>query len=165
LAAGSIVAGLFAGAQSPSAKLPVAANPETGRLLDGARSAVPERIVRQFEDTSTGHRWLLIGDALNPSGPGHMVQVASDHADSASRTVSTREARESSRPALIIHAGDKLILEEHSPAVDARLEAVALGSAGTGGALDVRLRIGGRSVHATCVAPGRAVLRSREVKP
>jgi hypothetical protein len=60
------------------------------------------------------------------------------------------------KPVLIIRAGDKVVVEEHSATTDAYLEGLALGPAGPGSALNVRLSIGGRVVRAVAVAPGRA---------
>ena len=60
----------------------------------------------------------------------------------------------------MIRAGDKLVVEEHSLTTDAYLEGVALGPAGPGAALRVRLSIGSRVVRAVAVAPGRATLEA-----
>ena len=60
------------------------------------------------------------------------------------------------RPIPVIHAGDKLILSEHTSAIDADLEAVALTSAAIGKGLTVRLKFGSRTVSAIATAPGRA---------
>jgi flagella basal body P-ring formation protein FlgA len=49
-------------------------------------------------------------------------------------------------------------VEESSPVVEARLEAVALGPAVVGSAFNVRLKIGGKIVRALALAPGRAAL-------
>jgi hypothetical protein len=65
----------------------------------------------------------------------------------------------------VIRAGDLIVVEEHTEVVDAVLEAVALGPAAEHGTLHARLRIGGRVVQATAVAPGRAQLAAREAKP
>jgi flagella basal body P-ring formation protein FlgA len=62
-------------------------------------------------------------------------------------------------PVPVIGAGDRLILEEHSAVVDARLEAVALGPAAVGSALRVRLVIGGRVVRARALAAGHVALQ------
>ena len=58
---------------------------------------------------------------------------------------------------MVIHSSDKLILEEHTAVADARLKAVALGSAASGGEFRARLEIGGKIVAAVAVGPGRAV--------
>ncbi len=65
-----------------------------------------------------------------------------------------RDVRETSRsaaratPAPVIHPGDALVVEEHTAVVDARLEAVALGSAAAGeelqGAVEDRRQGGAR---------------------
>jgi len=57
----------------------------------------------------------------------------------------------------VIHTGDEVTVEEHSAVIDARLQAVALGSAAAGSELRVRLRIGGKVVDALALKPGRAV--------
>jgi hypothetical protein len=58
-------------------------------------------------------------------------------------------------PIPVIHAGDTVILTEHTSVADAELEATALSAAGVGEALTVRLKIGGR-LGAIATAPGRA---------
>jgi len=63
-------------------------------------------------------------------------------------------------PVLVIHGGDKIIVEEHTTVVDARLEAVALGPAAQGNAFRVRLNIGGKVILAVATAPGQAVVAS-----
>jgi flagella basal body P-ring formation protein FlgA len=66
----------------------------------------------------------------------------------------------------VIHSGDRVRLEEHSPVVDAVFESVALGNAVAGHSVQVRLRIGGRVVRAVATAPGRAVIVAEsEVQP
>jgi len=56
----------------------------------------------------------------------------------------------------VIRAGDRLIVEEKTAVAEVRLEAVALGPAGNGFPLLVRLKIGGRVVRAVALGPGRA---------
>jgi flagella basal body P-ring formation protein FlgA len=58
----------------------------------------------------------------------------------------------------VIRAGDRLIVEENTAVVEARLEAVALGAAAPGSTFNVRLRIGGRVLRAVALGPGRAAL-------
>ena len=50
------------------------------------------------------------------------------------------------------------MVEEHTPVVDARLEAVALNPAMAGSVFNVRLSVGGRTMRAVALGPGRAVL-------
>ena len=58
----------------------------------------------------------------------------------------------------MIHARDYVIVEEHTALVDARLEAVALGSAASDAPLRVRLKVGGKIVGAVATGPGHAIL-------
>ena len=62
----------------------------------------------------------------------------------------------------MIHAGDKLIVEEHTAVVEARLEAVALGPAAQGAVFKARLKIGGKVVRAVAVSAGHAVFAPEE---
>lgn len=114
-------------------------------------------LVRELDDPHTGLRWLLYRDLSNPGGPGRLVQAIEQrpagHATSANATL-TADAPE--RP--VIHLGDRVILEESTPVVEARLEAVALDPAPSGSRLRVRLRIGGLTVPAVALGPGRVGL-------
>ncbi|MGD0911439.1 MAG: hypothetical protein ABR928_06055 [Terracidiphilus sp.] len=120
-----------------------------------------EEIVREINDPATGDRWLLKRDAEHPAGPGRMVLVARKNAVPKQANSSVENAGvgfETGAPATLIHAGDRLVVEEHTRLIDAVLEAVALAPAAQGGALRVRLSIGGRVVKAVAIAPGRALL-------
>lgn len=122
---------------------------------------VAGNILREIDDPHTGLRWLLMRDTTRPGGPGRMVPFA----------VGQGEARPESRIGLfpappwherlplslpIIHTGDRLIIEESTPLVQARLEAVALGPALSGSPFKARLVLGGNVVRAVALAPGRA---------
>jgi flagella basal body P-ring formation protein FlgA len=66
----------------------------------------------------------------------------------------------------VIRGGDRVILEEHTPVVDARLEAIALAPAREGGTLRVRLKIGGGIVEAVALGPGRVAFAAEtEARP
>lgn len=66
----------------------------------------------------------------------------------------------------VIHGGDRLIIEENSSVIEARLEGMALGSATAGSSFQARLRIGGKVVRAIALGFGRAMLvPEREVRP
>jgi flagella basal body P-ring formation protein FlgA len=56
----------------------------------------------------------------------------------------------------VIRSGDRLVVEESSAVVEARLEAVALGPAAEGAEFRVRLAIGGKVVLAVALGPGHA---------
>jgi hypothetical protein len=151
-----------------------AALPAAGQTAPaGAPSAEqrPGHVVREIDDSATGDRWLLVRDRANPAGPGRMVRIQATKADSTNgiEGVQTRKGTQSAgaaplRP--VIHAGDAVIVEEHTSVVDARLEAVALGSAAVGAQFKARLRIGGKVLRVVALAAGRAELTpEREAQP
>jgi hypothetical protein len=119
--------------------------------------SAPNAPVRELDDPNSGARWLLY--ASRNGGPGRLVLV----------TNSQPRGNATAAPILpppIIRAGDRIVLEEHTAVVDARLEAVALGPAAPGGTLRVRLAIGGRVVPAVALAPGRAAITpEQETQP
>jgi hypothetical protein len=115
---------------------------------------------REIDDPATGDRWILMRDAAHPEGPGRMALISPQRTES--RFGSARGAGTAnvtfSTPVLVIHGGDKVTVEEHTPVVDARLEAVALGAAAQGNPFRVRLTIGGEVILAVATAPGHAVV-------
>ncbi len=112
--------------------------------------------VREIDDPTTGSRWLLVRDDECPGGPGRLVPVGAPYKKSGQTHPGAQT--EPSKILPVVRAGDRLIVEEHSAVVDARLEAVALGPAVTGSPLNVRLQIGGKIVRAVALGPGRATL-------
>jgi hypothetical protein len=135
-------------------------------------SRVPAgEIVREIDDQRNGDRWLLVHDPSHPAGPGLLVLVAASSMDPKDRTDRTDSqdlklkglaGTEAATPAPtpIIHGGDRVIVEENTPIVDARLEAVAMGPAWAGSPFNARLSLGGRVVRAVAVEPGRALLQT-----
>ncbi|HEV2446037.1 MAG TPA: hypothetical protein VGS58_08950 [Candidatus Sulfopaludibacter sp.] len=111
--------------------------------------ASPSRILRDIPDPATGEHWLLVADPAHPGGPGRMVMAVCGWESGPAST---------GKQAAVIHPGDKIIVEEHTPSVEARLEAVALEPAAAGSGLNVRLKIGRKVVRAVAVAPGRVAL-------
>jgi hypothetical protein len=121
----------------------------------------PGQVVREIDDSATGNRWLLVRDEANPAGPGRMVRIETGKAGSTGgiEGESARKGTHSPTAAPVrpvIHAGDAVILEEHTSVVDARLEAVALGSAAVGAQFKARLKIGGKVLRAVALEAGRA---------
>jgi hypothetical protein len=113
-----------------------------------------DELIREIDDPHSGARWLLYRDQAHPAGPGRLVQartgqIPASHLD---------HGRAGLRPQPSIHAGDRVVLEEDSPVVSARLQAVALNMADKGSRVRVRLQIGGRVVEAIAEAPGRVSL-------
>ena len=131
--------------------------------LDGTAESC--RLLREIDDPSFGTRWLLVRDMSNPGGPGRLEPASPGRDPGAPGKQSKAALVAQTKPVTIIRPGDKLIVEEHSATTDAYLEGVALGPAGPGSALNVRLSIGGRVVRTVAVAPGRAALEgAREVR-
>lgn len=139
------------------------------------RSLQPLRgdLVRELNDPHTGRRWLLYRDLSYPGGPGRLVEAAFERqsadlapsdlaqsvlAPSALAQPAGEPGALDASPSPVIHLGDRVILEESTPVVEARLEATALGPALTGSRLRVRLRIGGLTVSAVALGPGRVAL-------
>ncbi len=115
-------------------------------------------IVREIDDPHTGERWLLTRNPIHPAGPGRLVLV------SGFRPPNRPSQPGVEQPHPVIHAGDRLVVEENTAVVEARLEAVALGPALIGSSLDVRLDIGGRVERAVALGPGRAAFME-EARP
>jgi hypothetical protein len=143
-------------------------------------SARPQgAIVREIDDPHNGDRWLLVRDPRHPAGPGLLLREDNARGGSPQIAIERRteqagqsDAEQNSAPlpepageveaaALVVHAGDRLVVEEHTAIIEARLEAVALGSASSGSPFNARLRIGGRVVRVLAVAAGRAVIQGQ----
>jgi hypothetical protein len=119
----------------------------------------PGDVVREIDDPHTGARWLLLRDSDHPGGPGRLVLVSETRTGALPAEQTGMAALSDLTPLKpVVRAGDRVIVEESSPVVEARLEAVALGPAVVGSAFNVRLKIGGKIVRALALAPGRAAL-------
>jgi hypothetical protein len=116
--------------------------------------------VRVIQDPHTSMCWLLERDPARPGGPGRMVllgQQESSQSNSASIAQVNAKINQKINASIltpVIRSGDRVILEENSAIVEARLEAVAMGSAKAGGELNVRLAIGGKILRAKAIGPG-----------
>jgi hypothetical protein len=128
-------------------------------------------VVREIDDGTTGDRWLLERDAAHPAGPGRLVRVetSGSGADQNSRNGQGQGGDRIPAPArrrAVIHAGDAVIVEDHTAEADARLEAVALMPAAVGEEFSARMKAGGAVVRVVALAAGRARLSSLiEVQP
>jgi hypothetical protein len=134
--------------------------------LAPASALVPGQVIREIDDPFNGARWLLVRDEETPAGPRRLLLVESGRNSLRQlKAVGTLvHGAPGVEPALfrpVIRAGDRLVVEENTAVVEARLEAVALGPAAVGSPLEVRLRIGGRVVRAVALAPGRAALAAQ----
>jgi hypothetical protein len=144
-------------------------HPAPTQALASPSTSVPNQqptpggaVIREINDPHTGDRWLLMRDPSRPGAPGRMVLAQTG--TSRLRQAGTEDAAPvASWPATpvqsipVIHAGDRLVVEEHTPMVETHLEGVALGQALGGAPLNVRLAIGGNVVRAVALGPGRAV--------
>ena len=151
-----LAVGIMPGALSKTADQP---NSDRGDSFDRqlTESASPAlSIVREIDDPNSGARWLLLMDPHHPAGPGRLVLADAVR----NKPGLTKADVKRSEPPLspMIHTGDRLILEEHSPVVDVRLDAIALNPAAIGGTVRVRLVIGGQVVRALAVAQGSVIL-------
>jgi len=115
------------------------------------------RLLREIDDPNTGQRWLLYRDPAHPAGPAHLVpDPTTDAALNALRAPELEPSRQTASP--VIRAGDRVVVEEDTPAVAARLEATALAAAAAGSPLRVRLAIGGKILRAVALASGRVAM-------
>jgi hypothetical protein len=156
------LAALFAGV---SGLLPAVEAVQAQTAAHVVAAAAVGEVLREIDDPATGDLWLLVRDPVHPAGPGRLVLVrhGSRLTDGAGGKT-LPPARVVAQP--IVRAGDSLLVEEHTPVVDARLEAVALEPALQGATFRARLTIGGAVVRVVADAPGHAVLGAMsEVEP
>ena len=159
-AALALAAASMAGAQTPMGSRAQAMLSAGGLAsVETLGQGVQGEVVREIDDPHTGDRWLLVRNDLPLGGPGRMVLVAAHRIESAG--AAGRAAGQSGEAQLIpvIRAGDRLTVEEHTPVVDAMLEARAMNPAAAGSAFNARLTIGGMVVRAVALGPGRAALQ------
>lgn len=166
LAALAVAAWLPASGQSAIADAP-AANIVPIAATNPRPAAGPSGEVREIDDPNTGDRWKLMRDAVHPEGPGRLMLAASPEIEPVSeKTAGGKQPAISATKETpfhpVIHAGDKLIVEEHTAVVEARLEAVAQGPAAQGAVFKARLKIGGKVVRAVAVSAGHAVFAPEE---
>jgi hypothetical protein len=112
----------------------------------------------EISDPSAGHDWLLVPDRAHPERPARWVRIARNGAEPQAGARGENGIARDAAPPIVIHPGDRLVVEEHSSVVDAQLAAVALNAAVRGGELRARLEIGGRVVRGVAVDRNRALL-------
>ena len=118
----------------------------------------PTETVREIDDPSSGQHWLLLRNRETPGGPGRLVPAETAMSAANGNGRLSPPAGFAPAPRAVIHAGDRVILEENTAKVEARLEAVALAAARAGEPIQVRLRVGGHVVKAIAVGPGTVTL-------
>lgn len=139
-----------------------------------ASSRVPSRgeLLREFTDPCLGTHWQLLADPVHPEGPRRLVLLepvgsrrsgrGDDVATARLGTVANVNAPPRGEgdlpnlaPPLAIRAGDRVTVDQETPLLHARLQAVALESAGVGQRMRVRLGAGTipqSSLSATVIA-------------
>jgi hypothetical protein len=149
-----------AGAQPPAAPIAQVLLLPEGTTPVSVESQAPGKILREIDDPHTGDRWLLVRNGKLAGGPGWLVRVAAYRKKSGDAALQIAGQLGNAAFPPVIRAGDRLIVEEHTARVDARLEARALNPAAQGAALDVRLAIGGKVLRVVALGPGRAALQA-----
>jgi hypothetical protein len=128
---------------------------------DPSNIATQYREIGTIEDLGTHRHWILLRNLSRPASPAVLVETPSSlscgrTSGEMSELLSAPDVRRFSLP--VIHAGDYLIVSEHTRVFDADLEATALKTAAIGDSLTVRLKFGGRTLSVVATAPGRASL-------
>jgi hypothetical protein len=128
---------------------------------DCSNTGTRYRAIRTVEDYGTHQHWMLLQNLSRPAAPAVLIQRPLDFS-CARLSLERPDLRfPSDRESLslpVIHAGNYLIVSEHTRVLDAELEAIALRPAAIGEGLTVRLKFGGRTRNAIATAPGRATL-------
>jgi hypothetical protein len=101
----------------------------------GQKAVSPGLIRADILDPCLGQRWQLATDPAHPGGPWRLVLVSSglNSSDGMGRNAEVLRDR------LVIHSGDRVTVVQRTPVLEARFDAVALGSAVAGQRLRVRL--------------------------
>ncbi|MGH9563881.1 MAG: hypothetical protein ACRD3S_20700 [Terracidiphilus sp.] len=121
-------------------------------------AAIPsdEEVLREIDDPATGQHWLLVRDLIHPAGPGRLVLAPRPICGEKKDCIPKQRIPGGVLP--VIHMGDTVTVEEHTPVLDMRLQAVALEPSLQGALFKVRLKIGGKVVRVRAVAPGHALI-------
>ena len=123
-------------------------------------SDAKQAAIRVVHDPHTGVNWLLERTPDRPGGPGRMIPATLEQLKlirSADTGNPNRTAGVIVQPP-VIRAGDRIIVEERTAVVEARLAAIALGPAKNGAPFNARLAIGGKVLRVTALGPGRAAI-------
>ena len=136
----------------------------------GSAAGIPEKpaqtnAVRVIRDPHTAIRWLLERDPGRPGGPGRMVPIGNEEDLEPGSVFGSASRPAGKLPTPVIRSGDRLVVEESSALVEARLEAVAMGSALEGAEFRLRLMIGGKILRAVALGPGRAAFAESARRP
>lgn len=143
-------------------------------------------VYRVIDDPHNGDRWLLLHNSTYPGGPGRLVLAEGRVRTGTRGSVETASSGQQAgapgqpiqgqpmraqqiaaqqipeKPVEVIRPGDRLVVEEESAVVSARLEAIALAKAEAGAPLQARLVLGGKVVRVMALGPGRAALTAQQ---
>lgn len=145
---------------------------EPAILAASSRIPAQGELLREFTDPCLGTHWQLRADPVHPEGPRRLIlldPIGTRRSGASDQAVSTRlkplatgpELVESAdevpnlSPPLAIRAGDRVTVDQQTPLLHGRLQAVALESAGVGQWVRVRLGAGAisqSSLSATVIA-------------
>ena len=126
----------------------------------GQNIAADAQKIRMIRDPHNGMRWLLERAPGNSAGPGRMILLNDQVVSHLDVLIGGRPRTDRVAEPPVIRSGDRLVIEERSARVEARLEAISLGTAVQGAEFNARLAIGGKLVRAVALAPGRAAFAS-----
>lgn len=136
-----------------------------GRVAKAPEKLAETNVIRVIRDPHTAMRWLLEREPSRPGGPGRMVLVGPEDKFEPASVMSSASGAASNSPTPVIRGGDRVVVEEKSLLVEARLEGIALGSAVGGAEFRVRLTIGGKVLRAVALGPGRAAFAASAERP
>lgn len=165
-----LVASPNAFCQGANGFLPVSSAGSNSATSQQLLVQVTGRVLGKLDDPSTGCHWILLANVAHPEGPGRVVlvgrPVAGREAATGRSASPTKGFVRDTAPLAAIHAGDTVVVEEHTPVVEARLAALALGSAEPGGEFRARLKIGGKVVRVRAIdSSSAALVIGKEVEP
>ena len=146
---------VLAGDVRPESAVSAARSPVTVRVV-ASTSNTGSEVLREIDDPATGGLWLLERDRDRPAGPGRLILIRRGAPLTVGKAGNVNPDVPIAAPP-VVHAGDLLLVEEHTPVVDAQLEAVAMEPAAKGGILRARLKIGGAVVRVVVQSPGHAL--------
>jgi hypothetical protein len=134
--------------------------PVPAAFADGSAEAGNASVVRTIRDPHTGLCWIVTREAGATGGPGRMVQAVDKECTSKplKQNIKQNAETEYNLQTPAIRPGDRLVVEENSARVEARLSAIALAAAKVGSSFNVRLAIGGKTLRVIALGPGRAAI-------
>jgi len=123
---------------------------------------IAERRVKILVDSGTWQCWRNGRNQDHPSWPARLVRIPDDTCFSSQSMhdpgIKCQKMERLRRQSTIVRAGDVLTVSDETTALLASFEGVALSSGFRGAVIGVRLRFGGKIMHARVMAPGKVRL-------